>query len=174
MRACLPMTLFNSFVGTFGLLLLLTVGVTAWTFRSSSAPLSVKLIIPAGLVMLACFTPFRVKALMGYPTLADMRDLPQKAELLAFRPYDDDKRVDLWLQEGASQPRAYDILMTDEMKKTLRAAQGEQAQGRRVGLIKKGKVGRAHPPGYIDIDGGNAPYVLDPSAFSLPAKGDPQ
>ena len=163
------MTLFNSFVGTFGLLLLFTTGVSAWVYRSSTAPIGAKLIVPACLVLLAVLTPFRVLTLMGYPMPASMRDMPQRAELLAFLPYDDDKRVDLWLREGNAQPRAYDIELTDAMKKTLRQAQSEQEQGNQVMLAKKGKVGTPRQ-GYIDIDGGDAPYELSPDAFALPSK----
>lgn len=163
------MSMFNSFVGTFGLLLLFTTGIMAWVFRSSTAPLAAKMVLPACLVTLAVVTPFRVLTLMGYPMRASMRDMPSRAELLAFLPYDDDKRVDLWLRQGSGQPRAYDIELTDAMKKTLRQAQSEQEQGNRVMLAKKGKIGPKHQS-YMDMDGGDAPYELSQDAFSLPPK----
>ena len=99
-----------------------------------------------------------------------MADLPQQAELLAFLPYEDEKKVDLWLREGNNQPRAYSIPLTDDLKDTLRKAKSKLAGGERAELAKKGKSGKPRPPGYIDIDGGKAPYELLPDAFSLPKK----
>lgn len=167
------MNLYNSFVGEFFLLLMFTTGVASWVFRYSSVSTGWKMLVPSCLFLLAFLTPFRVLTLMGYPTPANIRDMPQRAELLAFLPYDDDKRVDLWLREGNAPPRAYDIILTPEMKKTLRQAQSEQEQGNRVMLAKRDKVGLPRQ-GYIDIDGGDAPYELSPDAFSLPPKGEPK
>lgn len=163
------MTMFNSFVGTFGLLLLFTAGITSWVFRTSTAPIAAKLIVPACLVLLACLTPFQVRALMGYPIPTDTRSLPQKAELVAFVAHDDDKRVSLWLREGSQLPRAYDIPLDPQTKQALAAARGELGHGQRVGL-KKGKIAGRHGGGYFDFDTPPPPYELDPDVFALPKK----
>ena len=39
-------------------------------------------------------------------------------------------------------------------------------------LAKVEKPGGKKHPGYIDIDGGDAPYTLLPDAFQLPKKDD--
>ena len=59
--------------------------------------------------------------------------------------------------------------MTEGLKATLREARQEQAQGQRTMLAKGGKPGNGRP-GFIGIDGGNAPYELLPDAFQLPKK----
>lgn len=164
------MTLFNSFVGTFGLLLLFTVGVTSWVFRTSAAPVVAKMVVPACLVMLACFTPWRVVTILGYPTPASASDLPRKAELIAFVAEDDKGRVVLWLRKGSEQPRAYDVKLDAQMKKTLEAARGKLAHGERIALVKKkGEPGNRHG-GYFAFDTPTAPYEIDPDAFRLPEK----
>ena len=162
------MTLFNSFIGTFGLLLLFTTGVTAFVFKSSTAPFAVKFVVPVCLVFLTCFTPYRVRELMGYPTTDAP---PAKAELVAFFAHDDDTRVSLWLREGSQLPRAYDIPLDAQTKEALRAAMGKLGRHERVGL-KQGKRGKAH--GFFDFDTPPAPFAIDENAFSLPKKGEPQ
>ena len=160
------MTSFSTFTISFGALLCLLTVAAAWVFRTSAAPLLAKLAIPFLLVVLACATPYEVSAMMGFPTTSTP---PAKAELIAFVPHDDDKRVDLWLREGNDAPRAYSVELTESMKKTLKQAQAAQAGGGRAMLVKKGRKG---PPraNYTDIDGGSAPYELLPDAFQLPKK----
>ena len=161
--------LFSAFVIGLGAFLILTAAVAAWILRHSTGHLAFKMIVPVMLVTLGVLTPWGVSALMGFPVITDFASLPPKVELMSFIVRDDDKIVDLWLRVGVAAPRAYEIPLTDGMKKTLREVIQQQEQGKRVGLSKRGKqapVGQM----YMDIDGGNAPYVLDPSAFSLPPK----
>ena len=91
---------FLAFIIPAGLFLALMGVIAAWLFRTSSAPLAMKLAVPSLIVALACITPSRVAALMGYPHWTPYTALPKQAELIAFVPHDDDKSVDLLLREG--------------------------------------------------------------------------
>lgn len=164
--------IFSAFGLQFGGFMLLNAAVAGWLFRRSDAHIAFKLILPSILVALACTTWWQVGALMGFPVQVDYTALPSRAELIAFLPYDDDHRVDLWLRVGSTPPRAYDVEMDGDLKKTLRQALQQRQQGNRVMLAKGGKKDERKGPAqsYIDIDGGRAPYRLDPDAFALPSK----
>jgi hypothetical protein len=157
----------NPFILSLGAFLLLSAAVSGWLFRTTAAPLYVKLAVPALAVALACWTPWQVSALMGFPLETTFASLPPKAELIAYFPYDDDKRVDLWLRVG-QQPRAYSVPMTSGLKSVLRQAGQEQANGARAMLGKKGR--KTPSGGYADIPTPDGPYELLPNAFSLPLK----
>ncbi len=163
------MTAFDAtFIIPAGIFLALMGLVAAWLFRTASAPIIVKLSVPTLIVIIACVTPRTVAALMGYPVWSEFSALPQKAELVAFVPNDTAHTAALWLRVGSDAPRAYEITLTDEMKKTLREAGERIAHGERVG-VKKG--GHIHP-GVTDIETPEAPYVLSDDVFSLPKKGE--
>jgi len=51
--------------------------------------------------------------MLGFPTNAIP---PAQAELLAYVPHDDKGRVDIWLRVG-DQPRAYDVVLDDSLKR---------------------------------------------------------
>jgi hypothetical protein len=120
-------------------------------------------------VVAACVAPYQVAAMMGYPTWTPFSSLPKQAELLAFIPHDDDKRVDLLLREGGNTPRLYETALDENMKKLLREADERLKLGERVGVVKRKGPKRA---GVTDIDTPEAPYVLSSDAFALPAKDD--
>ena len=160
------MSLFNSFYATLGLFLLIVGIVAAWLFRSATTRLAFKMLLPAAMVLFACIAPAQVRALMGFPLDTDIASLPEKAELIAFVPTDEEKRVDIWLREGDAPPRSYEIEMSDGMKKTLRGAQTQLEMGNRVGLMKS----KARRQGYTAFTTPPAPYELDPSAFAPPSK----
>ena len=141
--------------------------LAAVVIRTASAPLYAKIIIPALMGMLACSIVYVLPEICGYPLDTTFEALPQRVEIIAFLPYADDKMVALWLRDGDAVPRAYTVPLTDGLKKSLRAAQQEQETNGRAMLVKGGKK---RPGGVIDIDGGNAPYELDVSAFALPRK----
>lgn len=143
---------------------------------TSSAHFAVKIIVPSLIVVLACVTYKKLPDILGFPVETTFAYLPQQAELISFVPSEDEKKVSLWLMpEGAPQPRAYSVELTEDLKSTLRQAKKQKADGARTMLAKKAKPsGNKRPPGYMDIDGGNAPYVLLPNAFNLPKKDDVQ
>ena len=93
------------FVIAFGALLALMCVIAAWLFRTASAPLSAKIILPSLAVLLGCYAPFAVSEMMGFPVAASMAELPDRAELVAFVAHDQDEVVDLWLRDG-DLPRA--------------------------------------------------------------------
>jgi len=157
---------FPAFALTLGLFLALMASMAAWLFRVSSAPLAVRLIVPALVIASACVIPYEAAAIMGWPVSASLSDLPQRAELLAFVSHDRDMKVDLWLRDGDGQPRAYEVAMDENMKRTLRAAGEKLGRGGRVGLVK----GKNRHPGVTDLDSPAAPYELDDNAFLPPAK----
>ena len=168
---------FATFAVAFGALLALAALIAAWLFRVSSAPLWLKLSVPSIMVVLACATPFAVAPMMGRPVPAALASLPERAELVAFVPHDDSHLVDLWLLVDDT-PRAYEVVLDESMKKTLRAAQGEMAAGRPAFLKKQGsgdkKVRSASRGDFSDLPDDQTEFVLDESVFStLPPKEGP-
>lgn len=169
------MTFFAPFALTFGLMLVLTAVIAGWVFRSSTAPLAYKIVMPTVLMGTACAAPFMVSPMMGLPVSASFGSLPDKAELLAFLPHDETHLVDLWLLSGEGPPRSYETRLDERMKKTLRAAQDEMSQGRPAMLKKqagKGAGRRAQSSGdYSDLPDDQTEYVLDDAVRSvLPPK----
>jgi len=161
------MIAFATFAIYAGLFLALIGVVAAWLFRLSSAPFALKIAVPALIMVLACITPEKVSALLGYPVFVPFSALPKQAELVAFVPNDETHTADLWLRVGSDAPRAYEIALTDDMKKTLREAGEKLGRGERVGVRK----GKPPHPGVTDIETPEAPYQLDSDLFSLPKKG---
>jgi hypothetical protein len=133
---------FSQFTLTVGLALVLQALVAAWLFRTARTWIGWKLVIPASLVVLACWTPYTAKAIMGLPVETAMAALPQEARLVAFFPHDQDGLVDIWLANGPV-PRAYEITLDKATKSMLRAAAVDLAQGRPVFLRKRKSDGGA-------------------------------
>jgi hypothetical protein len=176
---------FSAFSLCFGLTMALMAAIAGWLFRTSSAPLIAKLAIPALMTALACVTPLTVNRLLGLPVTIDFDALPQAAELVAFVPTDGERSVDLWLVDCsdacAPPPRAYETVLNEGLKQTLREAQAAMEKGGRVMLRKRGKGGAkggqdgdakgSGPRGVTNIMTDDHPgYEIDPSAFGLPAK----
>ena len=167
------MTVFSTFALSFGALLACMAVVAAWLFRTASAPMAVKMVVPLSAVALACYTPFKVNALLGYPAAVTFRELPEKAELVAYIPQDEAGLVDLWLRLDPSlPPRAFETRLTSGMKAALRAASTALMRGRPVALKKTdGSDGRPKGADKFGIGDDDSGYVLDESAMSaLPAK----
>ena len=174
------MSLFSSFALCFGSLLALMALIAAWLFRTAAAPLWARVAVPSLAVSLSCYAPLSVSHMMGYPVSVSFSNLPEAAELVAFVPRDEEKRVDLWLIDGsnpgtADAPRAYETAMTASMKKALRQAQGELARGRPAMLKKRASAAAGSRPGGgasdpLGVGDDQQMYVLDPSALGLPPK----
>ncbi len=163
------MNFFSGFAVSFGLLLLMTAVIASWLFRSSAAPVIAKIAVPALIVALACSTPYQVKPMMGFPISVPPATLPAHAELIAFIAHDHDTRVDLWLRQSSTPPRAYETTLNDKLKRTLREAKSRLDHGERVMLVKS-QVGTKRA-GAIERRLPDGPgYELDDSAFSLPPK----
>ena len=166
------MSQFAAFALSFGGFLALTAAIAAWLFRCTTSPLWLKIVMPALMTALACYAPYSVPAMMGYPVSVSMQGLPDQAELVAFVPHDEVGRVDLWLRTS-DIPRAYDTALTAQMKQTLREAEQQMAHGRRAVLAKKGegKDSDARAGDALAIGQGESSYVLDQNALTeLPKK----
>lgn len=175
------MSHFAAFALSFGGFLALTALVAAWLFRTATSSLWLKIVLPTVMTALACYAPYSVANMMGYPVSVSMASLPDHAELVAFVAHDDDGRVDLWLRTDDA-PRAYDTALTAEMKRTLREAEQEMAHGRRAVLAKKadgknagkngdGKDGVGRAGDSLGLGQDDSSYVLDESALpELPKK----
>jgi hypothetical protein len=173
---------FAAFALSFGGVLALMALIAAWLFRTASAPLWVKVAIPALMVALTCYMPWAVNDMLGYPVDVRVDQLPERAELVAFVPRDDEKRVDLWLvtdappsfgNSGGPGPRAYETILTSDLKKTLREAQQAIGRGGRAVLMKRGADSKIKAAGQdaLAIGDDQEMYVLDPGAISnLPPK----
>jgi hypothetical protein len=173
------MSPFSSFALSFGSLLAIMALIAAWLFRTASAPLWAKVAIPSLAVALSCYTPFAISSMMGLPVPVGFDGLPDRAELVAFVPFDEEKRVDLWLRPRSStgsegdEPRAYETALTAQMKQTLREAVAETGRGRPAMLMKRGTDRKKGQPGGQDALGlgdNQQMYVLDPSPMGLPPK----
>ena len=169
---------FATFAVAFGALLALAALMSAWLFRVSAAPLWLKLSVPSIMVILACATPFAVAPMMGRPVPAALASLPERAELVAYIPYDDSHLVDLWLISNGS-PRVYEVALDAQMKATLREASTAIAQGRPAFLKKKSgeaKMRSASRGDFSDLPDDQTEFVLDESVFSTlpPKEGPPQ
>lgn len=167
------MSLINPFTGSLFAFLMVAAVATGFVFRACPYPTVVRMIVPTLLAILAVWTPSQVNALLGFPIETTTASLPSQVELVYFVPYDDDARVYLWLRQGEGAPRSYSVPMTDDLKETLRQAKKDREQGQERTMLAKVKPGQPKHSGVIDIDGGDAPYVLLPDAFSLPKK-EPQ
>ena len=166
------MSQFAAFALSFAGFLALTAAIAAWLFRSAASSLWVKIVMPSLMMALACYAPYSVANMMGYPVSVSMQGLPDQAELVAFVPHDEDGRVDLWLRTSDA-PRAYDTALTAQMKKTLRDAQQQMAHGRRAVLTKKaeGKDSGGRRGDALAVGQGDSSYVLDENALTeLPRK----
>ncbi len=170
------MSPFSSFALSFGSLLALMALIAAWLFRTAAAPFWAKVAIPSLAVALGCHAPFAVSNMMGFPVPVGFDGLPDRAELVAFVPFDEEKRVDLWLRPsagaGGEAPRAYETTLTAQMKQTLREAAEQIGHGRPAMLTKRlsdgnGKSGSQDTLGLGDDQ---QMYVLDPNAMGLPPK----
>ena len=159
----------TSLTVVIGLFCLLVAVVASALFRTATASLLSKITIMVALAALPCFLWYTIPTILGYPLATDFASLPETAELVAFVPHDNEKRVDLWLREGSKDPRAYSIPMTDDLKGTLEKAKKELADGP-VAVGKRTEHGKKRPHQFSDIDGGNAPYELLDNAFNLPKK----
>lgn len=164
------MTLFSQFSISLGASLALQAVIVGWLFRTTTAPIWQKIVLPTLAVFLACWTPYSAASMFGYPVSVAMSALPDHAELIAFVPHDAAGTVDLWLRTDDA-PRAYETRLTAAMKKTLEAAREEQARGGIAMLVKKGRKGSSKAGDPLGIGDNSDLYVLDPSALmSLPPK----
>ena len=102
--------------------------IATWDFRTSAAPLAVKLTLPALLLVASLDLPWHFAAMLGRPVPIAAGDLPNGAKLIAFQMLDGDTRADLWLSEAGST-RAYEIAVGDLERKALRKAKEGQARG---------------------------------------------
>jgi hypothetical protein len=166
---------FLQFWVVFGLLCSLLVLIAAWLFRISAAPLWLRLVVPTILVILGCYAPISINQMLGYPITVTMAQLPDKVQLVAYAPHDEDKVVDLWLRtETDGIPRSYETVLDEPLKKVLRQAQHEMDQGGLVSLRKATRKAKGNEkPGVVSD--GNIPeqYTIDPSALTeLPAKDE--
>ena len=164
--------MFAQFALSLGASLAAQALIVSWLFRDSAAPLYQKVLIPALIVALACWMPFSVSSMLGYPISVSMAQLPQEAQLIAFVPHDDSKSVSLWLIADKDTPRAFETVLSPQMKKTLEQAREAMEHGQRAMLTKRGgkkqDKGAAGDPLGI---GDDMNYILSPDSLgTLPPK----
>src|SRR5260370_7456662 len=95
---------FSQFTLTVGAALALQALVAAWLFRTAHAWIGWKLIVPASMVVLACWTPYTAKAIMGLPVETAIAALPEEARLVAFFPHYQDGLVNICFPSGPLPP----------------------------------------------------------------------
>ena len=165
---------FLTFALLIGALLCGLVVVSAWLFRTSNAPLVVKIVLPSAMLAIAIYVPFALAWFLGRPIPTTFAAMPDEIELIAFRSVKSGSHVDLWVFDGSSTI-TYEIALDKETKSSLRKAQGELAQGKPVILSKfkrkADKSGSSHHAMTDIIGDDNVGYQLDESIQpSLPPK----
>lgn len=174
------MSAFASFAVAIGSLFCGLVVIATWTFRTSAAPLWVKIALPVLLTGAAVYAPFAFRDQLGRPIPSTLAEMPERINLLAFKPVDSEKRVDLWIDEGGAT-RAYEIPLDKKTAAALRQAMSQLARGRPAFLSKSGRAasgrakgsgGKHAAKGVTDIIGDDHPgYVLkDDLQPTLPPK----
>ena len=158
------------FILSFGAMLAAFAVAVGWLFRVAPVSIVWKLFMPAGLVSMALWTPFQVSALMGFPVPSAMSSMPDDAQLIAFVPHDKKKTVDLWLLGPFEQPRAYEVPLTDGLKKTLNQAKDALQQGAQVRLKKQGDSRGDKPSGNYGAAIPEEQHYILKDVRSLPAK----
>jgi hypothetical protein len=165
------MTFFNLFALSFGIGLVGMAVVAAWLFRQTGAPLWQRIVIPAISVGACAYAPYAVNSMMGLPVSAMVADLPDKAMLIAFRPAEGERRVDLWLSCCGLPPRAYEVDLGPQLKDELRKVQDRQGHGLQVVLSHARPMDGKHHDGGRSAQDDEAAYVIDESAMTvLPPK----
>ena len=126
--------------------------IATWDFRTSTAPLAVKLTLPALMLVASLDLPWHFVAMLGRPVPIAASDLPNGAHLLALQMFDGDTRAQIWVNEGVST-RLYEITVTDADKQQLRKARAGVAGGDGVTIRTDG--GQGKPTGmYANGSGG--------------------
>lgn len=105
--------------------------ISAWTFRTSTAPIAIKIILPTLLLAGAIYAPWPFSAMLGRPVPISVNDIPNGARFIALQMFDGDTRAQIWLSDGPST-RLYEITVSDDDKKQLRKARQGLAGGDRV------------------------------------------
>ena len=118
--------------------------VAAWVFRTSSASLADKLLLPSLLLGSALTAPWLFSAMLGRPVPTTAAGLPTGAHLIALQMFDGDTRAQLWLSEGGST-RLYEITVSDNERQALRKARAGLAGG--DGVAIRTEHGAGHPTG---------------------------
>ena len=98
----------------------------AWIFRTSSAHLAAKIVMPIALVALGIKIAFTLDAMTGYPVHVKLNELPDHARLVGYVEYDRIGEADLWLVAPNQPPRAYHITLPANSSRFRKA--GEEAR----------------------------------------------
>jgi hypothetical protein len=132
------MNFFTEFTVVFGSQLVIFILMSVWLFRTSSVSLYIKLIIPIIMVILACWTPYTVINMLGYPRPFLMKNIPDGTEILAIKGHEKEGNVDIWvILPKEEEPKAFNIKLTPELIKLLSEAEQDLGEGGRV-ILRKG------------------------------------
>ncbi len=127
---------YYTFAVTLGGTLAAMTAMLVWIARTSAVSIAWKVLAGIALASLACWVPFQVSWMLGYPVRTTMRDLPSTLQLVALRAADEhDKVFDLWvIAPRESSPRSYELTVDEGMKKALKEARESLARGEPVFL----------------------------------------
>jgi len=134
------MTPFAQFVLIDALLLALLVCSLIWTFRSATGAIWLKVALAIAFAILVCWSPLATRAILGTPQPRSLAELPDKFQLLAMYPADE-QSIDLWIATGKT-PLAIVITPDANMRKLLREAGQKLGQGEPVIISRKGHKGK--------------------------------
>lgn len=133
------MTPFIVFVLIDGTLIGLLVCSLISLFRTSGWPMLVKVAVAIAFGVLACWQPLSTSAILGYPQVRDMSELPDEFQLLAEHSLDD-KNFDLWIATAEQPaPLAVTVVPDKAMRQALRQAQQKLAGGAPVFISRGSK-----------------------------------
>ena len=133
---------FQTFLVQAAMLLAVMLALLGVALRSADIKLWVKLTLMAMFAIFACFTPMSVRNLMGLPVPVDLTTLPKKMELIAFQGVEGGA-TDIWVVSTEyHQPRAFEVVLPDDLKKEMDKAREDMAKGKHVFLERdKGEGG---------------------------------
>jgi hypothetical protein len=151
---------------TIGCMLFLMAVVAAWLFRTSSAPLLMK--ISASLVLggLAVYSPFASNSIAGLPVMTSLGGMPSCFELVGILARDDEGKVDLWAIYKGGVPRSYEVDLTKGLKRGLRDIADSLAQNGTVHVCSKGQGDGGvadNPYGVVNESSAEGGIFIDPS-----------
>ena len=144
------MSNFMPFVFLVGALFGLLALIAAWLFRTTSAHIGLKVLLPLLMVAVALYAPFQVSRMMGLPVETTVDAMPDEIQLISYWPNDRVRTVDMRTIASDTQPRAYRVALTPELKQLLEDAADIFAGGGLVFLKKQPD----HAAGGVNNGGG--------------------
>jgi hypothetical protein len=160
---------FLPFAITFGSFTVLCAILIGWMFKTSSAPILLKVFTPAILVGLSIYAPFQVSNILGSAREITYSDLPEEFTPISYLPINH-TTVELWIKADDVGTRLYRLQLTPALKKIIRESEEKREAGIHVKIRKNGAKLDDKNAGKYDSGGGIEGYELKDITEKLPPK----